>query len=82
MFLKIVGGSFSARPWGAEIGVRVAPEGPAHVFEKSMPRRSNPEGVSQKQFGAVAISDSPELHALVEWPVCKVGWYEWYLVGR
>ncbi len=30
-----VGGSFRARPWEAEIGVRVAgPEGPAYVFEE------------------------------------------------
>jgi hypothetical protein len=32
--LKGVGGSFTARPWEAEIGVRV-PEGPAQGFVKS-----------------------------------------------
>jgi hypothetical protein len=49
-YLTGVGGSFTARPWEAEIGVRVAgPEGPAYVFEKSlaeMPRPSDPEAIS------------------------------------
>ena len=48
-----IGGSFTARPREAEIGVRVAGlKEPAYVFEKNradLPRPSNPEAVFMQE---------------------------------
>ena len=39
--MKAVGGSFTARPWEAEIGIQAAdPEGPAYGFQENRTGRS------------------------------------------